>query len=182
MADEAPVAGSTPRALVAALESILFVAGEPAPLDRLRAALGCDQAELTAALATLGGELATRGVRLQVGDEGAQLVSAPEFAPQVERFLGITAASKPSTAALETLAIVAYKQPISRLQIEEIRGVSSERILRSLVAQGLIREVGRAPGLGRPVLYGTTDDFLQRFGLGSLAELPPLGPPEGQPS
>jgi segregation and condensation protein B len=88
--------------------------------------------------------------------------------------LRISAASKPSPAALETLAIVAYRQPINRNQVEEIRGVNCERVLRALVAQSLIHEVGRSTSLGRPVLYGTTDEFLLRFGLGSLAELPTL--------
>ncbi len=160
--------------LVAVLESVLFVAAEPVPVDRLRAALGCSADECEQALAALAATLQGRGIRLQRGAEGAQLVSAPEYAPQVEKLLGIQSAGKLSAAALETLAIIAYRQPIHRLQIEEIRGVNSERVLRSLIAQGLIQEVGRASGVGRPVLYGTTDELLQRFGLGSLDDLPPL--------
>jgi segregation and condensation protein B len=164
----------TTAALVAAIESLLFVAGETTPVERLRSALGCTEAEVELALAALSEQLQPRGVRLQRGRDGVQLVSAPEHAPIVERFLGIQAASKPSAAALETLAIVAYRQPVNRGQIEEIRGVNCDRVLRSLVAQGLIQEVGRAAGFGRPILYGTTDDFLLRFGLESLAALPPL--------
>jgi segregation and condensation protein B len=156
------------------LESILFVSAEPVPLERLRSALGCSAAELDAALTAVGEQLEGRGVRLQRGADGAQLVTAPEHAEQVEKFLGIQVASQPSAAALETLAIIAYRQPISRPRIEEIRGVNSDRVLRTLVAQGLVEEVGRAPSLGRPVLYGTTPDFLQRFGLASLGELPAL--------
>lgn len=163
-----------PPDLALALESVLFVAAEPAPLDRLRSALGCSAAEIEGALATLAESLGGRGIRLQRSGEGVQLVSAPEYAAAVEKFLGIQSSGKLSAAALETLAIVAYRQPVHRLQIEEIRGVSSERVLRSLIAQGLIQEVGRASGVGRPVLYGTTDEFLQRFGLGSIEELPTL--------
>src|SRR5262249_38112107 len=148
--------------LANALEAILFVAGEPVTLDRLRSALSCDGASLESAIATLAGCLAARGVRLQRHADPLQFVTAPQHAGPVERFLGIQASSKPSAAALETLAIVAYRQPISRVQIEEIRGVGCERVLRSLAAQELIQEVGRGSGLGRPLLYGTTDVFLQR--------------------
>jgi segregation and condensation protein B len=161
-------------ALVTGLESLLFVAAEPAPLERLRAALGCSVEEVEAAVAALTEQLADRGIRVQRSADGVHLVSAPEHAHSVEQFLGLQAASKPSSAALETLAIVAYRQPVTRSQIDEIRGVSSERVVRSLVAQGLIQEVGRATTLGRPVLYATTGEFLQRFGLTSLDDLPPL--------
>lgn len=160
--------------LTRALEAVLFVAAEPAPLDRLRAALGCDAADLDAAVLALAEDLSSRGIRLQRDGDGVQLVSAPEEARPIEKLLGIQASGKLSSAALETLAIVAYRQPVHRLQIEEIRGVSCERVLRSLIAQGLIQEVGRASSIGRPVLYGTTTEFLQRFGLESLDGLPPL--------
>ncbi len=163
--------------LVRALEAVLFVAAEPAPLERLRAALDCQPPELEAAVDALADDLRERGIRLQRGADGIQLVSAPEHANQVEKFLGVQASSRLSAAALETLAVVAYRQPVYRLQIEEIRGVSCERVLRSLIAQGLIEEVGRGPGVGRPVLYGTTAEFLLRFGLDSLDGLPPLSPP-----
>lgn len=166
-----------PADLTTAIESLLFVAPEPIPLDRLRATLGCTEAELEGALLTLEERLLGRGIRLQRSTEGVQLVSAPECAPLVEKFLGIQSSARLSAAALETLAIIAYRQPVHRLQIEEIRGVNSERVLRSLLAQGLIEEVGRAPGVGRPVLYGTTEAFLQRFGLTSCAQLPPLQEP-----
>jgi len=160
--------------LAKALEAVLFVAAEPAPLDRLRAVLGCEDSELEAAVRALADDLGPRGIRLQRGADGVQLVSAPEEARPIEKFLGIQASGKLSSAALETLAIVAYRQPVHRLQVEEIRGVSCERVLRSLIAQGLIQEVGRSPGIGRPVLYGTTTEFLQRFGLASLDDLPAL--------
>jgi segregation and condensation protein B len=164
----------TPAELAPALEAILLVAGDSATSDRLRGALDCTDDVLEQTVAYLAGELAGRGIRLQRAGEGFSLVSAPEFAAPVERYLGVTSPSRPSAAALETLAIVAYRQPASRAEVEEIRGVNSERILRSLVAQGLLEEVGRGTGLGRPVLYGTTEEFLQRFGLASVAELPPV--------
>lgn len=171
----------TTEHLASALESLLFVSAEPAPLERLRAALDCSRSELDQAVEELAGQLRERGVRLQRSDEGLQLVTAPEHAARVETYLGIAAAARPSAAALETLAIVAYRQPISRPALEEARGVNCERAVRSLVAAGLIQEAGRGPGLGRPVLYVTTTEFLQRFGLESLADLPPLDQEEPAP-
>jgi len=169
--------------LAAALESVLFVAAEPVSVERLSNVLGCAVDDVEAAARSLAACLEGRGIRLQRSPDGFQLVSAPEHAAVVERFLGIAVPPRLSAAALETLAVIAYRQPVHRLQIEEIRGVNSERVLRSLLAQGLIQEVGRAPVAGRPVLYGTTEEFLQRFGLTSLDELPPLesldGVPEG---
>ena len=103
-----------------------------------------------------------------------QLVTAPEVAEDVRRFLGLSGSARLSTAALETLAIIAYRQPITRAEIEAIRGVNCDGVLRTLLAKGLIEEVGRAEGPGRPILYGTTMLFLQHFGLRSLADLPPL--------
>jgi segregation and condensation protein B len=98
----------------------------------------------------------------------------------IDRFLGLEATSRLSRAALETLAIAAYQQPVTRPQIEAVRGVSSDGVMKSLLSKGLIQEVGRAEGVGRPILYGTTVDFLQHFGLNSLTELPPLKLPDPQ--
>jgi segregation and condensation protein B len=102
------------------------------------------------------------------------LVSAPESAPYIERFLGLSLSGKLSAAALETLAIIAYKQPVTRPQIEAIRGVSSDGVLRTLISKGLIEEVGRLETVGHPVLFGTTFEFLQYFGLSALSDLPAL--------
>ena len=99
------------------------------------------------------------------------------MAETVERFLGLETTSRLSQAALETLAIVAYQQPITRPYIEGVRGVNSDGVMKSLLAKGLVQEVGRAEGPGRPILYGTAPDFLQYFGLNSLTELPPLALP-----
>ncbi|MCL4459572.1 MAG: SMC-Scp complex subunit ScpB [Chloroflexi bacterium] len=156
------------------IESILFVATEPVELSRLQGVLGVDQEHLEEALHLLGDACRQRGLRLQRIDNTVQLVTASEAAPYVEKFLDLQANSKLSSAALETLAIVAYRQPITRAGIEDIRGVNVDRALSTLQARGLIREVGRLPTVGRPILYGTTPEFLQYFGLESLDQLPPL--------
>ncbi len=107
-----------------------------------------------------------------------QLTTAPELAELIERFLGLEATSHLSRAALETLAIIAYQQPVTRPQIDSIRGVNSDGMMKSLLSKGLILESGRSDGPGRPFLYSTTPEFLQHFGLNSILELPSLVPPE----
>jgi segregation and condensation protein B len=111
---------------------------------------------------------------LQRKGDRVQLASAPEAAPYIERFLGLDLTARLSPAALEVLAIVAYRQPITRAQIEAVRGVSCDAVLRTLVSRGLLEEVGRLEQAGRPILYGTTFQFLQHFGLNTLSDLPPL--------
>lgn len=132
-------------------------------------------------------QLADRGIRLQRHGDQVQLVTAPEAAAAVERFLGLEGAVRLSSAALETLAVIAYRQPVTRAQIEQVRGVSADRAIATLLAHGLIEEVGRLETVGRPALFGTTVEFLEHFGLQSLADLPPLpeepepdDPPDGQ--
>ena len=110
-----------------------------------------------------------------------QMVTAPESADHVRRFLGLELSGKLSAAALETLAIIAYRQPATRAQIESIRGVNSDSVLRTLLNYGLIEEVGRLDQAGRPILYGTTFEFLQEFGLSDLHQLPVLSAGEGPP-
>jgi segregation and condensation protein B len=127
-----------------------------------------------AALSKLEADLAASGLRLQRQAGRVQLTTAAELAGQVERFLGLEARSHLSRPALETLAIVAYNQPATRPQIDSVRGVNSETMLKSLLAKGLIYEMGRSEGPGRPILYVTTPDFLQHLGLNSVADLPPL--------
>ena len=167
-----------PADAVAALESLLFVAERPvAPAD-LAAALSLPLAAVEAALDELAARCRGRGIRLQRGDGVVQLISAPEFGAYVERFLGAAAEQRLSGAALETLAIIAYQQPVTRMAIEAIRGVSCERALATLRARDLVCEVGRAETVGRPVLYGTTLRFLEYFGLEHAADLPPLPPAE----
>jgi segregation and condensation protein B len=156
------------------VESLLFVAGEPVRVDDLARALEVPTPEVEAALTALSDDYRQRGLRLQRKDNRVQLVSAPESAGAVERFLGLQLSSKLSPAALETLAIIAYQQPVTRPQIEAIRGVNSDGVVRTLLARGLIEEVGRLEQAGRPILYGTTFAFLQQFGLSDVSELPPL--------
>jgi len=163
--------GISVKALV---ESLLFVASEPTPVERLATVLEVDAAEIEAALHELDGEYAGRGLRLQQKRQRVQLVTAPEAAEYIRRFLGLELTGKLSQAALETLAIVAYRQPVTRAEIEAVRGVSSDSVLRTLINRGLIEEQGRLEQAGRPIIYGTTFEFLQEFGLSSLAQLPPL--------
>jgi segregation and condensation protein B len=161
-----------------AIESILFVADDPVELGTLARVSGRREQEVLEAIEVIAGEYKERGVRIQRTDEAVQMVTAPEAAPYVEQFLGVDEDQRISHAALETLAIIAYRQPISRQTIERIRGVGCDRSLASLKARGLVTEVGRASTAGRPYLYGTTFRFLEHFGLEKPDDLPPL--PEAQ--
>ncbi|MEZ4646607.1 MAG: SMC-Scp complex subunit ScpB, partial [Chloroflexota bacterium] len=116
----------------------------------------------------------TRGLRLQWTGDGVQLTTAPQANEVIERFLGLEMSSRLSQASLEVLAIVAYMQPVTRPQLDQVRGVNSDGALRTLLSKGLVQEMGRMETPGRPILYGTTADFLQHFGLTTLEELPPL--------
>ena len=164
--------------LPAVLEALLFVSAEPVAPLQLATVLELSVSDVEQGLRELEGELQRRGLRLQRHGGRVQLTTAPEMAETVERFLGLEATSRLSRAALETLAIVAYQQPVTRPYIEGVRGVSSDGVMKSLLSKGLIQEVGRAEGPGRPILYGTAPDFLQHFGLNSLTELPALALPE----
>jgi len=160
--------------LEAAVEALLFVADAPVSVGRLAEALQVTPGQVERALDDLEVTYAARGLRLQRASSRVQLITAPTLAPSIERFLGLDVRTRLSRAALETLAIIAYRQPITRPEIESIRGVGSDSVLRTLVSHGLIDEVGRAPTVGHPILYGTTFEFLQHFGLRSLEEMPPL--------
>jgi segregation and condensation protein B len=160
------------------LEALLFVAPGAVPLAQLASTLDLPVQEVEDGLKTLEAQFSTRGVRVQWHMGRVQLTTAPETAQLVERFLGLEATSRLSRAALETLAIIAYQQPVTRPEIDAIRGVNSDGVLKSLLSKGLISEAGRAERPGRPILYTTTSDFLGHFGLSSLTELPPLAPIE----
>ena len=160
--------------LVARVESVLFVAEEPVSTHRLAQVLEVTPASVERVLDELAATYRGRGLRLQRLDGAVQLTTAPEAADSVERFLGLEARVHLSQAALEALAIVAYRQPITRPEVEEIRGVGSDSVLRTLLRAGLIDRIGRADDVGRPYLYGTTPEFLQHFGLQSLDDLPVL--------
>lgn len=162
------------------IESLLFVAGRPLQITELRRLLAVDDKRLREAIAVLAEECeqSGRGIRLQCTSDLVQFVSAPENARYVAALLGMPTQAKLTTAALETLAVVAYRQPITRSQIEFIRGVNSDRALVSLIQYGLVVEVGRAATVGRPALFGTTPEFLGQFGLTSIESLPKPDLPE----
>jgi len=162
--------------LARALEAVLFAAPEPQTLDALRRGLGASAARLDAAIAHLAADLreAGRGIRLQRLNEQVQLVTAPEMGPELERYFGYEAGTRLSSAALEALAIIAYRQPVTRAQVEQVRGVDCSGVLATLLNRGLIAESGRLDTAGHPILFSTTLAFLRHFGLGSLGDLPPL--------
>ncbi len=158
----------------AKLEALLFVASEPVPQTQLGTALGITPAKLRDILDELDATLATRGLRIQTQRGRVQLTTAPELAELIQDFLNLDVTTRLSPAALEALSIIAYQQPVTRPQVDAIRGVNSDGVMRSLLSKGLIEEGGRAEGPGRPILYGTTPEFLQHFGLDSLSALPDL--------
>jgi segregation and condensation protein B len=153
---------------------LLFVAAEPVAPVHLAEAQDVAPSMIEAALKELEAALFTRGLRLQRHSGRVQLTTAPELAATIERFLGLETTTHLSRAALETLAIIAYQQPVTHPQIDSIRGVNSDSMLKSLLSKGLIIESGRADGPGRPILYSTAPEFLQHFGLNSITELPAL--------
>jgi segregation and condensation protein B len=160
--------------LIARVEALLFISARPVTMQQLASTLNISAREVEQALQQLEGQYQESGIHLQQSNAGFQLVSSPHFATDIERFLGLEEIARLSRAALEALAIIAYQQPITRPRIDSIRGVNSDSVLRTLIRHGLIEEVGRSEGPGRPFLYTTTTDFLSYFGLGSLQELPPL--------
>lgn len=164
----------SPLELDAQIESLLFVADGPAQVGKLAEALEVKVDQIEAALALLEERYAGRGISIQRIKDRVQLTTSATAAPIIQRFLGLSATAPLSKAALETLAIIAYRQPITRPQIEQIRGVNSDSVIKNLLTKGLVEETGIAEGPGRPVLYATTPEFLQHFGLSALAELPAL--------
>jgi segregation and condensation protein B len=176
----APVAVS-PLEAGALLEALLFVAPAPVPLARLSQVLEMSEEAVQQALDALADKYAgeRRGVRVVRRADRVHLTTAPEAAAYIEKFLGLDLTTKLSTAALETLAVIAYRQPLTRGDIEAIRGVNCDGVLKTLLARALIEPVGRLEQPGRPFLYGTTLQFLQYFGLEGLDRLPPLPTGEG---
>jgi segregation and condensation protein B len=169
--DELPIKDAD---LPARIEALLFVASTAISTTQLAAVLDESPHNIEQALKTLAEYQSKRGIRLQQNTQGYQLTSAPEAAADVERFLQLEETARLTRAALEALAIIAYEQPVTRPQIDSIRGVNSDSVLRTLLRHGLIEEVGRTEGPGRPILYATTPDFLSHFGLFSLDDLPQL--------
>lgn len=160
--------------LTALIEALLLVSPASTTVDELATGAGTPVAAVEAALAELD-QRAGQGWMIQRHDGRLQLVTAPRFAGQVRRFLGLDREAKLSPAAIETLAIVAYRQPVTKSEIEGVRGVDCSGVLATLHARGLVEQVGRLATAGNPIQYGTTPAFLQHFGLRSLADLPSLG-------
>ncbi len=158
----------------AKIEAMLFVSSGLVSVYQLSKALDVTESEVESQLTDLETQYKTNGhgLRLMRVKTKVQLTTAPEMSEIVETFLGLEATSRLSQAALETLAIVAYKQPVTRPEVDVIRGVNSDGVMRTLLSKGLIEELGRAETPGRPIFYGTSPEFLQYFGLETLDELP----------
>lgn len=158
------------------LESLLFVAAEPVDPHHLARSLALSLEQIEQGLAQLAADLqrSGRGLRLQRFNGRVQLVTAPAAAGYIETFLNLDTTTRLSGPALETLAVIAYRQPVTRAQIEAVRGVDCAGVLRSLVQRGLVAEVGRLESVGRPILYSVTELFMQHFGLEAMEQLPPL--------
>ncbi len=180
--NEEPTAHPAAIALPALCEALLFVAAAPIPAEELAKAVGVSVEQIEAAL----GELAARlregggGLHLQHHDDRYALTTAPAAAHAVARLLGLSRTERLSAAALETLAIVAYRGPVTRGEIESARGVDSSSVVQTLVARELIEATGRRTTVGQPIEYAVTPGFLRHFGLDSLDELPPLGDVNGR--
>lgn len=163
--------------IASAAEAVLFASAEPLAMSDLRKVLEIRTVTLARALDHLGRSLADgkRGLRLQRHDDTVRLVTAPETALYIQKLRGQEATQRLSDAALETLALIAYRQPATRPQIESVRGVDCSGVVNTLIMRGLVTEVGRLETVGHPILYGTTPAFLQHFGLESPGQLPPIG-------
>ncbi len=162
------------------IEAILFVAGDAVEIRDLAKALGISEQDTLNALRRLRDayDFDQRGFTLKMFGSKAQLATRAIYAGDVVRLLQPVQQQSLSQAAMETLAVVAYKQPVTRAEVEQIRGVKCDYSLQSLISKGLIRETGRKDTIGRPILFGTTDTFLSHFGLSTLEDLPPLPVPE----
>ncbi len=173
MSDAVPPAPA-PEDLPRVVEALLFVAEEPQGAGALARAAGVGEGAVRKALQQLAEEYEGRGVRLMEDGQKYQVVTAPEYAAYVEQLLGNAAGTRLSRAALETLTIIAYRQPCSRAEIEALRGVNSDKLVTTLEQRGLIEVTGTGEGPGKPKLYRTTMKFLEHFGIRSPGELPPL--------
>ena len=162
----------------AMLEAFLLVAPEPPTIHELSRGAEVSEAEIEAALSTMEAPADRGWVLVRHGDR-VQLASAPRHAEAVRRFLGLDRETRLSPAAIETLAVVAYRQPVTRAEIEAVRGVDCAGVLGTLLGRDLVEPVGRLPSVGNPIQYGTTPEFLRHFGLRSVADLPPLGEVDG---
>jgi segregation and condensation protein B len=166
-----------PLSLEGQIEAILFAAGEPVGLAQLAEWLEVNHSSIDAAVDALSAHYQQRGITVLRHEDRIQFVTSVGAAPVVRRMLGQSGATKLSNAVSEVLTIIAYRQPITRAQIEAIRGVDCSTLVRQLQIRELVVDVGRLDTVGRPVLFATTDHFLRQFGLSSLRDLPPLDIP-----
>ena len=160
------------------VEAVLFVTPDPLPLMKLAAVTGAAPDELRAVIRDLQGEYEGRGVELAYVGGGYRFFSRPEYAPWAKQVLPLEKGPRLSRAAVETLAIIAYRQPVTRVAVEEVRGVNSDAVLKTLLEKKLVTTDGREDAPGRPFRYRTTKKFLQHFGLAALNDLPSLEEPE----
>jgi segregation and condensation protein B len=172
--EELPALGDDAE-LDAAIEAVLMVVDAPVPAGQLAEVLEEPVARVVGALERLAASYADRGFELRVTDEGWRYASRGRFAPYVERFVLDGQRSRLTRAALETLAVVAYRQPVTRSRVAAVRGVNVDGVIRTLVARGLIEDIGTDPDTGG-TLYVTTELFLERLGLSSLTDLPAIAP------
>ena len=161
---------------VGIVEAILFVTGNAVEKKEICRAMELTEGELEETLDALesGYDFDRRGLRLLRFGAHVQLATRPDYAPYVEKLLQPVQKQSLSQAVMETLAVIAYRQPVTKAEIEQVRGVKCDYSVQSLVTKGLIEEVGRKEALGRPILYGTTDAFLRHFCIASLSELPEI--------
>lgn len=164
------------RVQKAALEALLFAAGEPVPVSAIVKTTEIPEPDIKKLMDELISEYRERNSGILVAEiaDGYQMVTNPDFSMWVKKFKNINQTSKLSPPTLETLAIIAYKQPITKLEIDQLRGVNSDGTVKSLLDKRLIKIVGKKETPGRPFLYGTTKEFLQYFGLKNLSDLPPI--------
>lgn len=158
--------------IIKAIDALLLISPEPVTPAHIASVIGVDMQEVEKCVETMTEKYRNRGVRIQNYGGRIALTTAPELSGFIERFLGLETSSRLSRAGLETLAIIAYQQPVTRPYIESIRGVGCDGVMKSLIGKGLVREAGRTEGPGRPILYETSPEFLQYFGLGSIGDLP----------
>ncbi|EPY2271345.1 SMC-Scp complex subunit ScpB [Clostridium sporogenes] len=158
------------------IESLLFMSGEPINIKDLATILNCKQDKVSLLLNEMKNNYASkdRGIKILIYNKAVQLVTKPENSIYVEKLLKTNVRQSLSQAALETLSIIAYKQPITRVAIDEIRGVKSDRAIYTLLEKNIIKECGRLEVPGKPILYGTTEEFLKFFGLDSIEAIPNL--------
>lgn len=163
-----------PNEIPQILEAILFVAGEPVAVADLAQALEVSEMEIMHAVEALERECERRGVTVRRYGDHLRMETRSEYATYVERLLQPVQRQTLSQTAMETLAVIAYRQPVTKGEVEQVRGVKCDYSVQSLLHKGLIREAGRKEALGRPILYATTDRFLEHFGISDIRELPPL--------